>query len=252
MNIVNWSFITGHQLNIDHPECIIPLLDSNYYPFIPLSSEVISKRKGSTFLKCPAHTDFLKNTFVFCAPFDLTIDLEINKSTNTVKIYCENITQEVFESIIDTRFISDADVESSPYPLLGIDWLTIFTAEKSTMLQLLPAMMHRNDFIEKTMIVPGEYDIHNWTRPIETVFEIRSNKEKIIIKKGDAISYVKFLSDENIKLVHSETPWSEIITCNNIRNADKFRPLKERYNSLSTARALGCPVNHSDSSDLNC
>ena len=234
MNIVNWSFITSHQFNINHPACVSELLDENYFPFINLSSDIVASRKGAVFLKCPAHTDFLKNTFVFCAPFDLTIDLDVCNETNTIKIYCENISQEIFESIIDTRFLINND--SMQYPLLGIDWLTVFTSEISTMIQVFPAFMHRNDFIEKTTIIPGEYDISNWTRPIETLFEIRSNKEKIVIKKGDAISYIKFLNNDHVKLVQSKTPWQEIITCNDIRNADKFRPLKERYSSLKKAR----------------
>ena len=171
MNTVNWSFITGHQLNVDHPECIKPLLDQEYFPFIALSSEVNATRNKITFLKCPAHTDFLKNTFVFCAPFDITIDLEVCKLTNTVKVYCENLSQEIFEAIIDTRFLSNKNLAASPYPLIGIDWLTVFTSKKSTILQILPAFMHRNEFTEKTTIIPGEYDIGKWTRPIETVFE---------------------------------------------------------------------------------
>ena len=241
MNIINWSFITGHQLNVDHPECIKPLLDQDYYPFSPLSTEVSSTRNRITFLKCPAHTDFLKNTFVFCAPFDVTIELEVCKITGLVKIYCENLSQEIFESIIDTRFLSNKNLAASPYPLVGIDWLTVFTSEKSTMIQLLPAFMHRNEFTEKTTIIPGEYDIGKWTRPIETVFEVRSNKEKIVIKKGDAISYLKFLSNDTVKLSKFTTPWDEIAICSNIRNSDKFKSLKDRYNSLDAAKVIGCP-----------
>jgi hypothetical protein len=241
MGVVNWSFITGHQSGVDHPNCVKPLLDGNYCPFVPLSSEVVSERKGVTFLKCPAHTDFLKNTFVFCAPFDLTIDLEINKSTDEVKLYCENITQEVFESIIDTRFLHNEHRGSSKYPLLGVDWLTVFITDRPTMMQVLPAFMHRNDFTEKTTIIPGEYDISKWTRPIETVFEIRSNKEKIIIKKGDAISYIKFISDNVVKLEQINTPWDNIIECHNIVNSNRFRPLNERYAALDATKVTGCP-----------
>ena len=212
MNTVNWSFITGHQLNIDHPECIKPLLDQEYRPFIALSSEVNSTRNKITSLKCPAHTDFLKNTFVFCAPLDITIDLEVCKLTNTVKVYCENISQEIFESIIDTRFLSNKNLVSSPYPLLGIDWLTVFTAEKSTILQILPAFMHRNDFTEKTTIVPGEYDISKWTRPVETVFEVVMVKHrvpelaKIFVDAGlfiNAIEPKRKLEDYFIKIIQS-------------------------------------------------
>lgn len=235
MNLINWSFITSHEFDIDHPTSISKILDKDYYPFKQLSSDIVANRKGAVYLKCPAHTDFLKNTFIFCAPFDLTIELNICNLTNTIKVYCENISQEMFESIVDTRFLIN-NSSNSQYPLLGIDWLTVFTTKISTMIQVLPAFMHRNNFTEKTTIIPGEYDISSWTRPIETLFEIRSNNEKIVIKKGDAVSYIKFLSNDHVKLTKSTTPWKEIVECNTIRNTAKFRPLNERYAALETVR----------------
>lgn len=242
MEKVNWSFITTSSLNgIDHPECVRNLIPRNYQPFKNLSKEVTNSRKGVTYLKCPAHTDFLKNTFVFCAPFDLTIEIDINEKTNTVNVFCENISQDVFNSIIDTRFLFTNQRGKSPYPLIGIDWLPIFTAQTSMLMQLTPAFMHYNDFTQKTTVIPGEYDISKWTRPVELVFEIRNLKEKIVIKKGDVLSYVKFRTEELVKLEKAETPWEEMNTCNNIRYNDQFRPLKERYKALEEIRATSCP-----------
>lgn len=245
MEIINWSFLTTSNLNgIEHPECVKSLISKNYQPFKSLSKEIISSRKGVTYLKCPAHTDFLKNTFVFCAPFDLTIDLNIDEKTDLVNVYCENISQEIFDQIIDTRFLYNSQKGKSPYPLIGVDWLTVFTARHSTLIQVLPAFMHHNDFTTKTTVIPGEYDISKWTRPVELVFEVRSNKEKIVIKKGDALSYIKFHSEDLIKLEKAETPWQEMIDCNKIQQADLFRPLKERYSSLEKIRATRCPYDH--------
>lgn len=241
---VTWSFVTSNKWNIDHPDCVKPLLSDDYVPFTSLAKHITSSRKGTTYLKCPAHTDFLKNTFVFCAPFDLNIDISVDIDSKSASVFCDNITQEIYQSIVDTRFILDATRKKVKYPLLGIDWLIVLQSSESCLVQLLPAFMHRNDFTEKTTIIPGEYDISKWTRPIETAFEIRSNQERIEIKKGDALAYVKFNSSETIKLLQSPTPWNEIIACNNIRAANTFRPLKERYQSLENERASKCPFNH--------
>lgn len=241
---VNWSFITSHQWNIDHPDCVKPLLADNYMPFVNLSKHITSSRKNATYLKCPAHTDFLKNTFIFCAPFDLNIDIAIDTHTNSARVFCDNIDQEIYQSIIDTRFIPDATNKKIKYPLLGIDWLIVLQSSEPCLVQLLPAFMHRNQFTEKTTVIPGEYDISKWTRPIETAFEIRSNNERIEIKQGDALAYIKFNSTDTIKLVKSDTPWDEIILCNTIRTTDKFRPLKERYQTLAEERIKSCPFDH--------
>jgi hypothetical protein len=90
----------------------------------------------------------------------------------------------VFDTIIDTRFLFDDNRGISEYPLLGIDWLLTFQSDESTMIQLLPAFFHYNDFTEKTTIIPGEFDISKWTRSVEIAFEVKTPKAKIEIKKG--------------------------------------------------------------------
>jgi hypothetical protein len=242
MKEISWSFITSVEQFIDHPECVRPLLDPNYNPFKSVAKESVAKRKGAVFLKCPAHTDFMKNTFVFCAPFDITIDINIDKENKKFNIFCSNISQEIFDQIIDTRFLHDRG--TNPYPVIGIDWLTVFTAEDSIQMQVTPAFMHYNDFTDKTTVIPGEFDISKWTRPVELVFEIKKSQETISIKKGDAISYIKFLSNDHVKLVHAKTPWEEIVKCNNLRTENKYRPLTERYNDLEKIRQAECPYNH--------
>jgi hypothetical protein len=243
MKIVEWSFFTNNKIgSTDHPDCVLPLIDQDYTPFKGLAKDIATSRKGCTYLKCPAHTDFLRNTWVFCAPFDLTIEIEVDPKSDMVNMHCENISQEIFESIIDTRFLFKTEQANNPYPLVGIDWLCVFSCEEPLMMQVFPAFMHKNEFTDKTTIIPGEYDVGRWTRPVESVFEIRSNREKIVIKKGDAISYIKFSSDEQIKMIKSPVPWDKISQCNEIRNADVFRPLAERYKSLEKTKANTCPV----------
>ena len=243
MKNVTWSFFTNNKIGaVDHPSCVLPLIDQDYTPFKSLVKDIVTSRKGCTYLKCPAHTDFLRNMWVFCAPFDLTLEIEVNPDSDMVRVHCENISQEIFESIIDTRFLHKTEQAKNPYPLLGIDWLYVFACEEPLMMQVFPAFMHKNEFTDKTTVIPGEYDVGRWTRPVETVFEIRSNREQIVITKGDAISYVKFSSDDQIKMIKSAIPWDEIAQCNDIRNADLFRPLAERYNSLADAKTAACPV----------
>lgn len=241
MKTVNWSFVTSSGWYIDHPECVKPLLPENYKPFSSLSKHMVAERKGIVFMKCPAHTDFLKNTFIFHAPFDITINIDVDIETGNGKIVCDNLSQEVFDTIIDTRFLFDDNRGISEYPLLGIDWLLTFQSNESTMIQLLPAFFHYNDFTEKTTIVPGEFDISKWTRSVEIAFEVKKPKASIEIKKGDALAYFKFYSNEPIKLVEQPNPWDDAKVCCDIRLANTNRPLKERYAALEKAKAAGCP-----------
>lgn len=229
MTIVKWSFHTGHQLNVEHPECMKNVIDKSYKPFVPLSSGALRKRKDVTFVKCPAVTDFMKSTYVLCSPIDLNFEIEISNSYS--RVFINNISQEVFDSIIDTRFLENKEKGQSPYPVIGIDFLSTFTSDEPVMLQVLPAFLHYNDFTSKTTVIPGEYDISKWVRPVELVFEVKEKKQTINIRKGDALSYFKFNCKESIKLEPNTVPWTEINACNDIRNANTFRPLKERYKS---------------------
>jgi hypothetical protein len=236
---IKWSFGTSIEWYQDNPECIKPLIDTNYYPYTRLSKDSVEIRKGSTYLKCPAHTDFLKNIFVFRAPFDLTI-ANIREGQRG-EIWSENLTQEQFEKIVDIRFLSGNDSKINPYPIIGIDWLNTFTSTESVLVQLLPAFMHYNDFTNKCTIIPGEYDISKWTRPIELVWEFKNQISKVEIKKGDALCYFKFNCDDIVKLIEQSIPWEESKICADIRKEHPFKPLKERYQQLEEVKANQCP-----------
>lgn len=236
MKIIEFSFIVGHEWDIDISNCVKPLVDPNFNLHTNLTKDISTGRRGATFLKCPAHTDFLKNTFVFHAPFDLNLNIILTQDKRN--IVCDNISQEIFDEIIDTRFLSEYNADINPYPILGIDWLNVFRASSPVLLQVFPAFMHKNEFTEKTTVIPGEFNIGAWTRPVELVFELKNVVDKISIKKGDAVAYFKFNDDNIVKLVPSPAPWDEIKVCNNIRNNNTFRPLKERYEELKEKK---CP-----------
>jgi hypothetical protein len=106
--------------------------------------------------------------------------------------------------------------------------------------------MHHTEFSKSATVIPGEFDIGKWTRPVEIVFEVKSNQEKIVINKGDAVAYFKFNTDQLIKLVPASTPWSEIKLCNSIRQENAFRPLKERYEELKDKKITRCPHESKD------
>jgi len=229
MKTIKWSFHTGHKNKVDHSLNIEDIIDKTYSPYTSLISDATNNRKGVVFSKCPAVTDFMKSTYVFRSPIDINFDIEI--TDESCKVYCENISQELFDDIIDIEFLDKQERGDSKYPLLGIDFLNTFTCDSSVMLQVFPAFMHYNDFTAKTTVIPGEYDINKWVRPIELVFEVKNRSEQINIKKGDALSYFKFSCDDSVKLENSATPWEEISICNNLRNSNKFKPLKVRYRS---------------------
>ena len=229
MKIVNCAFHTGHEFRIDNPDVTKRYIKDIEFPYESLAKEVLKERKGVIYSKCPAVTDFFKNTYVFHSPMDLNIDVHV--SNDQISVWCDNVDQEFFDIMVDIRFLEEQEKGISPYPLIGVDFLNTFTCNESLKIQSFPAFLHYNDFTSKTALVPGEYDISKWVRPVELVFELKNKIEKIQIKKGDALYYFKFLDDNHVKLQKNSVPWDDVVACNDIRNANKFRPLKDRYAS---------------------
>jgi len=223
---VDWSLNVGQQWN---NESLINHLNPEIDLFTSLAKETSKTRKNETFRRCPAHTDFMKNTYVLRSPMDLNLEISIQDEGK--KVYSENLNQEWFDLIVDTRFLEDGEKGQSDYPVLGLDFLCSFMVKESILLQVFPAFMHYNDFTSKTTVIPGEFDIFKWVRPVELVFECKNPVTKINIKKGDALSYFKFQTDEVVKVNKSSIPWKEIAICDKLRADNPWKPLKERYNS---------------------
>jgi hypothetical protein len=233
MNTVRYAFsLRNENWNNEDLDAWADYLESTVKCPSSVLKDISESRKNVVFLKCPAHTDFLKNTFVFKSPIDVSINVEADE--NFYRVWSDNLSQPLFEKIIDGRFLNNIESGQSPYPLLGIDFLNYFEADVPTILSVTPAFLHHNDFTKKTSIIPGEFDISKWFRSVECVFEIKKDCEKIDIKKGDAICYFKLKSENNeaIKLTESQISWNKINQCAELRNKDPFKPLKFRYESV--------------------
>jgi len=232
MIVVNWAFNIGNRFR---DESLLKNLKIDEDIFCSLAKETNLNRKNVIFKKCPAHTEFTRNTFVFKSPVD--INLSVDTKEHGTDIFSDNLSQPLFDRVIDFRFLDPQERGESPYPIVGIDFLNSFTVDRSVTLEVLPAFLHYNDFTSKCTVIPGEFDIHRWVRPVELVFEFNNKKDVVEIKKGDALCYFKFRAgEESIKIKKSIVPWDEIIKCNEIRQSNPWQPLKERYKSYQESK----------------
>lgn len=234
---INWSFTVRADYAEDSPYWQNPdmiqwaeLVENSCQDLYPLSTDIARSRKNTIYLKCPAHTDFLKNIFVLKSPIDIEFDFDIDDEI--VKVFCNNLSQEIFQNIIDLRFLDKKNAGNNSFPIIGIDFLNIFNCQEDMPMSVMPAFLHYNEFTENTCVIPGQFDISKWTRPVEIVFELKNPKSKFIINKGDALCYFKFHTDEIIKIKKSPCPYRDMEICSSIVAADKFKPLKHRYESF--------------------
>ena len=170
---------------------VIPFI--NFYEPIRLLKQIgkkdniIRNEKGDlNFFLCPSFTDNLKNVFIIKFPVDYNL-----------KIYEDSIKTDFYDQDFFDKFVV---IRSLKQRLLSIYFRYLFFSEYPLKIETTSCHFSDNDFVNKTFMVPGEYDIGRWCRPLESAFLIKKDVGKINIHRGDDFLYVKFHTDENIQL----------------------------------------------------
>jgi hypothetical protein len=200
-----------------------------FLEFEPVIKHISQERNTAVeYLTCPAFLEYYKNAFVFRSPIDMVITV-IN---GTVSLESNKVC------------ISRAK-QNGVFSTLVVDIQTLFLTEESVTVEQLPAAMEST--LPLFRIIPGEFNIGKWIRPVTFSFEIVDNTQSLIIKRGDPLFYVRFRTPDNkkIKLVRTKET-SNIRDLATICVHQKYKTpnntLEENY---SVAQELGvCPFKH--------
>lgn len=168
-----------------------PLHTSYIEPDPSYKSLVKSRHKDTVFLKCPAVQDFHKNVFVYRSPIDLTLYIR-----NDGYINVKEHDQKFFDRYIVTR-----TEKNDKFVSFSLNFQILFYTEcEDIVVEQFSASMEDNEFVKNTRVISGRFNIGKWIRPIEVACEVSSfEKEKIIrIKRGDALCYFRFITNEKI------------------------------------------------------
>lgn len=163
----------------------------------PLSKNIPPYIKNSQYIKCPAFTEIMKNTYVLKMPFDF--GLKIDLTTN--KMDCE------------ASFLPL--VKSHVSPPVGTERIwqfytqSHFFADKPCIAQQSHPFLHSNTLTSQCNVLGGEFDIHKWYRPFNAAFTPSADKKVLVFdfKRGDVISYVRFFTEEKIKMFEFSNTW---------------------------------------------
>lgn len=138
-------------------------------------------------LPCPAFAEALKNTYLIRSVVNYELNLENNRISSPLR------DQKFFDTWVSIRDTTEGAC-SFYAPQI------VFFAEESLKLELKPANYHYNGFTNNATIIEGCYDIGRHFRPLEAPFTFRQTK-KVTMSRGDPLYYVKFCTEEKIKLV---------------------------------------------------
>jgi hypothetical protein len=145
---------------------------------------------GMLHYTCPAFVDNFKNTYIYKAPFDISIKvdpvnrtIEMDKDPDTVEKYLFHRKQDSLEY---------------SKMLFSLNYFLLFITDDDIEIETIPCLYHQNSFIEQTMLISGKFNIRDWIRTVELAAIVKNsnmvNKEciYITIKRGDPLMYIRF------------------------------------------------------------
>lgn len=145
--------------------------------------------EDETYYKCPAHLEHMKNLFAVPAAYDC--DLIIDQQPNQPEFATSTFFTDTAN--FDRAFL----IRSIKNRLFSLNLSTLLLTESDDVLATqMPAYLESNGFVDNTVIIPGTFNIGKWPRVLECAFHLKENK--MLIKEGDPLFYLKFYTDEKI------------------------------------------------------
>ncbi len=205
-----------------------------YYDPEPAFKYFVNKNREAQYLKCPAFSEYLKNTFILKAPYDINISIDDKGEVRTDRYDQEFFTNNV---IVLNNGKKSITIQTIPR------YTFITDSKQSLKITSLPMFLEKSEF----GFIGGEFDISKWIRPVSYSIEINSIPETIIIKRGQPMFMVKFTAENNdaIKLeqgIFNEELNKTVSACVNLKNfisgknLNAIYELSERYISLMKKR----------------
>lgn len=139
--------------------------------------------KDQLYQRCPAYSNYIKNLFYVSAPLDYNLTIKGNQCTSTY------YDQHFFERVVEVR-----DIYSK---LFSLALYNDFVPECDSLeISQIPAHLHKNNFIDNTILIPGTFNIGKWPRTLSPSFHVITNN--VSFNEGDPLYYVKFHTNEKI------------------------------------------------------
>lgn len=219
---VYWTpwFVHLDNKTVDHS---LNLLFQDPEPLVTWAHRL---KKHAAYLKCPSVLDSMKNCFVITSPFDLKIT--VNRQTNQVTT--DRFGQNFFDAYIMPRPHQSAPDGTF---LLTLPPHLMFYSDESLVMQVSDLPIITSQSTKNVKLIVGQFDIGQWTRPVEWAVELVEGDE-ILMRKGDPLFIVRFntLNNVPVKLVRvdvTDALKQKIVACAGVKKYIKNLKLHQLY-----------------------
>ena len=179
-----------------------------------------SVRGETSYLRCPALANYLKNTYIIKSPYDFTINVDSAFNVTTDK-FGQAFFNEYLSVILPTTSKDPLIIQTFP------KYLFVSNNKNPVTVSVIPWMFKSNPY----GIVPGSFDITKWIRPVNLAMEVYT-PGPIVFRRGDPLYCVRFETDDMVTLErgeYTEDIAKAMLSCLDVKNYARGLNLKSLY-----------------------
>jgi len=149
-----------------------------------------TKNNENKVFECPAFSDKYKKMLTFKMPMDSTYEYDFSDG----KTFLEGKGDHYINL---SRKRDDMFVYGPNFMLsFGI----LLFAEESLTVGWLPPYFHKPQYTKTCTLVPGQFDVGQWFRPLSFEIQTWENKGVLEFKQDEPLMYIDFQTDRKIEL----------------------------------------------------
>jgi len=148
----------------------------------------IENPERSNFINCPAVSEKMKHTYVFRTIQETKVSLN-----GSDVAYEQNLR---YPALVE--HLHGPTMENNEH--LNYHHCLLFFSSESVIASMTAPYFELPTSHKYGMIVPGEYDIGQWYRPMNIEFNLWSGVTSLHVNAGDALCYIQFHTDRPVRL----------------------------------------------------
>lgn len=147
--------------------------------------------KSDNIQNCPSVKDFFKNLYIIKSLYSYNFFIE--KNNLETKISSDFEGEDLFNKIILIRNLDKK--------LFSFSSKYCFFSDEDLKITITAPYMEDNFISNKTMVIPGEYNISKWYRNLDMAFYLKDGINNFSVEENDPIMYIKFNTDKKINFI---------------------------------------------------
>jgi hypothetical protein len=182
-------------------------------------SKIKNKDAETTFLRCPASSQLLKNIFVM----DNLLESEY-------KIYKDKI-EPVGKSYLSFQITHEPSLQNQKLLELSLP-MVFFTEEQDLEMSMTSPFFSYAPHMQYGSLVPGRFNINKWFRNVNLEFNLWDTTNVFKIKHLEPLVYFNFHTTKNVELKQfnlSKTAYKLMMTNMELTSMERLKSLAWRY-----------------------